>query len=106
MKKNDKIRLKKYSLHGGVLLLGALLGFSTAYFTIPKPAAVVSHAPQFHLAPLDAQAGHAKPSVNAEKKNGKVAAPTKKKAMKAAKAKKPGKAIKTSKSSAKSKKRA
>jgi hypothetical protein len=106
MKKNDKIRLKKYSLHGGTLLLGALLGFSTAYFTIPKPAAVVSHAPQFHLAPLDAQPNHAKLAVNAEKKKAKVAAPAKKKAMKAAKAKNPSKAVKTSKSSTKPKKRA
>mgnify|MGYP001131326760 CR=1 FL=1 len=106
MKKNDKIRLKKYSLHGGVLLLGAILGFSTAHLTMPKPEAVVAQAPQFHLAPLDVQPHQAKPAVKPEKKKSKVAAPAKKKVMKAAKAKKNGKAVKTSKSSAKSKKRA
>jgi len=46
MKKNDKIRLKKYARTIGLLALGMGLGFSTAHLSLVSPQKAVAESPK------------------------------------------------------------
>lgn len=100
MKKNDKIRLKKYARTFGVLALGITLGFSTAHFSMANPEKALAETPKLQVTQIEeraqAKAEPAKEKKNVAKKEKKLAKAKGKKHLKSVK-NKPSKAVKTSK---------